>query len=59
MTDPQLNDPKHDLGTKNKILRELKNSKISFEVQNEVFEGLVQDKITLKYIAVPFAIILT
>ena len=58
MTDPRFNDPKIELWTKSKILRGSKNSKISFEVQNGVFEVLFKDEITLKYIAVPSATIL-
>ena len=54
----EINDPKIELWTKSKNIGESKKSKISFEVQNGVFEGLVKDEITLKYIAVPSATIL-
>ena len=54
----EISDEKKELWTKSKILGRSNNSKISFEVQNGVFEGFVKDKITLKYIAVPSPTIL-
>ena len=54
----EIKDPKIELGTKSKILGRSTNSKISFEVQNGVFEGFVKYEITLKYITVPSATIL-
>ena len=53
----EISDEKKELWTKTENLEGSKNSKISFEVQNGVFEGLVKDEITLKYIAVPSATI--
>ena len=53
----EINDPKIELWTKIVILEGSENWKISFEVQNEVFEGFVKDKITLQNIAVPSATI--
>ena len=46
----EISDEKKELWTKSKFLGRSKISKISFEVQNGAFEGLVKDEITLKYI---------
>ena len=54
----EISDEKKELWTKTENLEGSKNSKISFEVQNGVFEAFVKDKITLKYIAAPSATIL-
>ena len=54
----EISDEKKELWTKNNFLGRSKISKISFEVQNLVFEAFVKDKTTLTYIAVPSATIL-
>ena len=54
----EIDDEKKVLWRKSEKIGRSKNSKISFEVQNGVFEGFVKDEITSKYIAVPSATIL-
>ena len=54
----EISDEKQELWTNSKNIEGSKNSKINFEVQKGTFEGLVKDKITLKYIAAPSATIL-
>ena len=54
----EISDEKKELWTKLEILGRSNNSKISFEVQNGTFEGLVKDKTTSEYIATSSATIL-
>ena len=54
----EIDDPNIELWTKRNIFGRSNISKISFEVHNVTFEAFVKDEITLKYVAVPSAIIL-
>ena len=54
-----ISEGKKELGRKSNILEGSKTSKISFEVENLVFEGKYKTKITSKNIATPSATILT
>ena len=54
----EISDEKKELWTKSEISEGSEFQKISFEVQNCVFEGFGKDKITLKNILTPSATIL-
>ena len=53
-----ISDEKRSYGLKNVKVGNVEKKKNSFDVQKNVFEGFVKDKITLKIIAVPSATIL-